>query len=695
MSFVFFFANAFLAAFLLFQIQPLAGKLIMPTYGGATSVWTACLLFFQVTLLAGYGYAFLLATICKPRTQIAIHTTLLVIAVVATEKNTWSQFISFDMPVIDVLLFLSTNIGFAIVLLAATSPLLQTWFHCVHPSTSPYRMYAFSNAGSLLGLLSYPFLIEPIFMLGQQVQGWAWGVVLYAVLTIPILRQVTKAVRLNRDTQASTANPKGKRPATILWVWWITLAACGVSLLLSVTNELCRDIAPVPLMWILPLVVYLLTFILTFEYERSYNRNGYAIAFVSLVVLLAASIFLSTLILDIVLLLAVIFVGCMVCHGELFRSRPSADYLTLFYLSISFGGACGGVFISLLAPVLFNGYYEYGISTFSCCVILLLAFRIDRWAAMTASQRKSSVRSTTLAYTCMLAIFIAATFFISAKVNRGTLLKKRSFFGVVSVRQVNHPTPRLELVHASTIHGIQALDEKSKHLPTSYYGPSSGIGLAVNHYKERPKKKQRLSAGINIAAVGLGIGTLSAYLSEGDSIRFYEIDPMIIDIANNEFSFLADARSRGVDVSTVAGDGRISLQQESDRTKTRRYDIIVVDAFSGDSIPSHLLTRECFEIYWSLLSIDGTLAIHTSNQFVDLEPVIRAQQFYQKAEALVVRNRPNNDLESPSNWILLTKNEDLKKPETLGRYIDAWEDPTRMTEWTDDYSSLLGILKPW
>ncbi|MDE0865627.1 MAG: fused MFS/spermidine synthase [Rubripirellula sp.] len=690
MSFVFFFANAFLAAFLLFQIQPLAGKLIMPTYGGATSVWTACLLFFQVTLLAGYGYAFVLATVCKPRTQIVIHSMLLIGAVVITEKHAWKQVLSFDIPVIDVLLLLSVNIGFSIVLLAATSPLLQTWFHSVHPSTSPYRMYAFSNAGSLLGLISYPFLIEPVFMLGQQVQGWAWGVVLYSILTIPVLWQVAKATRTSGNADANDTRPASKKPSTVQWVWWVSLAACGVSLLLSVTNELSRNIAPVPLMWVLPLMLYLLTFILTFEYEKSYHRGAYSTVYIVLILGLSMRLFFSAMILEVMMLLAVIFVSCMICHGELVRSKPDAKYLTLFYLSISFGGALGGILISVVAPLLFNGYYEFGLSFVTCCMIVLLAYRIDRWATLTEEDRRISKRSTAITFSFVVLALGAIVLFASSSASRGKVIKKRSFFGCVMVRRLNLPTPRLELIHAGTVHGLQAIGEDQKRLPTAYYGPGSGIGLALEYYKNRNREK-----GINLAAVGLGVGTLSTYLSDGDSIRFYEIDPMIIDLANTEFTFLSDARKRGVNVSTVAGDGRISLQRETEAANQEPYDLIVVDAFSGDSIPSHLLTRECFEIYWSLLSQDGTIAIHTSNNFIDLEPVIRSQQVHQNVEALVVRDLPDNDFELQSHWILLTKNMRMATSENVLKFRNAWEDEDNMIEWTDDYSSLLRILKFW
>ena len=688
--FAFFFINAFLAAFLLFQIQPLAGKLIMPTYGGASSVWTACLLFFQVTLLAGYAYAFVLATLCRPRTQIVIHTLMLIGAVVMTEKHTWQQVLSFEIPVIDVLLLLSMNIGFAIVMLAATSPLLQAWFHCAHPSTSPYRMYAFSNAGSLLGLISYPFLVEPTLLLGQQVQGWAWGFVLYSILTIPVFLQVAKATRSGSKADSKETEPTSSPPSMSQWMWWILLAACGVSILLSVTNELSRNVAPVPLMWVLPLVLYLLTFILTFEYEKSYHRNGYASALILLIVGLSLRIFFSVMLLEVMMLLAVIFVGCMICHGELVSSKPDAKYLTLFYLAISFGGACGGVMISVIAPLLFNGYYEYGLSFLACCLIVLLAYRCDQWAVLNDEDRRSSQRSTVMVFTCMALALSGTALFVSSTTNQGTLIKRRSFFGCATVRRVDGPTPRLELIHAGTVHGVQSQGEGQQRLPTAYYGPGSGVGLAIEYYQNRDPDK-----GIHLAAVGLGIGTLSAYLSDSDAVRFYEIDPMIIDLANTEFSFLSDARQRGVNVATVAGDGRISLQQENSEPHADPYDLIVVDAFSGDSIPSHLLTRECFELYWNLLATDGTLAIHTSNHFIDLEPVIRSQQVHDGVEALVVRDLPDNDMELPSHWILLTNNRGLVESEKMSRYREGWANKDKMIEWTDDYSSLLRILKLW
>lgn len=690
-----FVANSFLAAFLLFQIQPLVGKLILPDYGGASSVWNACLLFFQLCLLAGYSYASGLIKYFRVQVQAIVHLSLVSCAALWLVIWKWRTLEGLSDPVSSILLLLSLNVGAPVVLLAATSPLLQFWYRQVDSVSSPYRLYSYSNMGSLLALLSYPFFVERYCPLNWQSFLWGGAFLIYALLCAWMLRMVFVHSKENQDEAFVATDKSSQRPKWSDYLWWTVLSACGVGLLLSATNEICRNIAPIALLWVVPLVIYLLTFIITFRWEEFYHRSLFGVVFIFLIlgnVLLAVlSASSSSYFLQVLVICLTLMVGCMICHGELVRSKPDSSRLASFYFALSLGGAIGGMFVTLLAPLIFDRYYEWSLVMFLCCILILLAFRFDEWKTMEPHNRRRDQKWTVFRLAGLLGLYCLIWGLYGSRNQQ--LVSTRNFYGVVSLRHLSEPVEVRQLVHSATVHGSQPLEESERRSPTCYYGPKSGVGLAIDHVR-----KQSVDANLRLGIIGMGVGTLATYMERGDSISFFEINPAVVDLAETDFSYVNDSVERGVDVTTQIGDGRLLLQKDettSESTDGDRelFDILVVDAFSGDSVPVHLLTRECFEIYWRRVKPDGILAIHISNHMLDFEPVLRGQQLLDGVSAAVIISRATNAFELESHWVLLSRDDSVFNDTVWAPYVEKWNDPSRAVYWTDNYSSITQILK--
>ncbi|HZI16591.1 MAG TPA: ferrichrome ABC transporter permease [Myxococcus sp.] len=712
----------FTSAFLLFGVQPLAGRYALPWYGGTPGVWTACMLFFQAVLLGGYAYAHGLASRLTPRTQARVHLGLLAVAVAVLVARAgvdgspvapgpeWRPQ-GTELPVPRLLGMLAATIGLPFFVLSTTGPLLQSWFARVRPDRSPYPLYALSNAGSLLALLGYPFLVEP--WVGRGAQAWAWGVgfVLFAVAgavcAVDVLRHGTAPApepeaASSNGTQAppraalrSDAPSTGDRPGVGRTLRWLGLSACASVLLLATTNQLSQDVAAGPFLWVLPLAVYLVTFILAFSRESFYSRNLFAVLLIASVVGVryaqdgGAHVPLA---LQLLAYAAALFSGCMVCHGELYRLRPAPRHLSAFYLWVSAGGVVGGLAVSVVAPSVFQAYWEYPLALVACCAVALGGM-LRRPADETVSLRLRRV----LRAFMLIIVSVKLGLTLLAEKERARF-SARNFFGVVRVQEDAKDTPeehRYTLLHGAITHGWQYLAPARRGWPTTYYTPDAGLGLAIAEQR-RLREAVGLPTGLRVGVLGLGVGTSAALLEAGDSIRFYEINPAVIALARGEggfFSYLQDSPAR---VEVVEGDARISLERELEGGEPGHFAVLALDTFSSDAVPVHLLTEEAVALYVQHLAPHGVLALHISNVHLDLVPVTLAHaQKLGLHAALVVHESQGEALRS--YWMVLSPDKEFSWGRTFARAASARV--LRMglrgepdVTWTDDKSSVLQVL---
>ena len=675
----------FTGAFLLFQVQPLIARFILPWFGGSPSVWTACMLFFQVFLLAGYAYAHASTRWLRPKQQALLHLllvagALLFIPIIPNAQ--WKPGPE-DNPVWRILLLLAATIGLPYMVLAGTSPLLQKWFHLTLPGRSPYRLYAVSNTGSLLALLSYPFVFEPVFTRRMQAHLWSAGLFVYALLVVVCAFHLRRKGVLEADkSEPSTPAEKSRRPSAAVQALWVLLAACAVVILLGTTNRLCQNVAVVPFLWVLPLSLYLLTFILCFDRTAWYRRTAFMLMLLPLMVLLCRAAYRAggLLLPQIALYCGGLFVCCMVCHGELYRLRPPPRDLTLFYLLIAAGGALGGMFAAVVAPLVFRTYAELNWSL--CLLGVLLTFIHAREkSAWTLCRRRWSFWPVIAAGTVALAL---ALFMQVRRAAADVVAMSRSFFGTLRIEEVCRDDPALHgyiLAHGSIRHGAQFTDPVKAKMPITYFNAESGVGLAMNHL---PRKANR-----RVGIVGLGAGTLAAYGRAGDVFRFYEIDPDVVRLGDQWFTYLKDSAAR---VEVVLGDGRLSLESEPDQ----QYDLLVLDAFSGDAPPVHLLTLEAFGTYLRHLKPDGVIAVNISNLHLDFFPVMRGviEHFGLGMGMFPWREDPMPPGVYSSKWILMTRNRAFLTSPPIAARARAPSDPKSATPifWTDEYASLFKII---
>ena len=674
----------FTSAFLLFQIQPMITKIILPLMGGTASVWSICLLFFQAVLMLGYAYADLLTRTVPANLQRRIHAILLIGSLVFLRflLHISRNFGSHGSPEARVLLLLLSSVGFPYFLLSSTTPLLQAWYAQAVAAGAPYRFYALSNAGSLLALLSYPFVIEPLFSSSRQAIAWATAYSVFALLC-GLTAVPSRAAGYEGRLKSSP------RPGWKQLMLWACLATCGSALLLAITNQISQNIAPVPLLWIIPLTLYLLTFILCFEGRNWYRRFFFlrllAVALGAMTYALSSDFSNLPLRVLVPLFCGGLFVCCMVCHGELARLKPPTDHLTTFYFMCSLGGMLGALFVAIVAPHVFNGFYELPVSLGFCTVLVLLILHRD-------SESPFYCARWSVPWVGALALggaIIVGLFLDIRGQAAGTRVMLRNFYGVLRVRdqriQVEQDdeeqvsSPRVvayrRLLNGTITHGLQFLSSDMRNQPTTYYSRSSGVGLAIEAAGKR--------GPIDIGAIGLGAGTIAIYGRRGDRFTFYEINPLVLEVANREFSFLRDSAAQ---VSTILGDARLTLQ----RQPLQNYDLLVVDAFSGDAIPIHLLTREAFALYFRHLKTDGLLLVHVSNKHLNLPPVVRGSAESIGKSALLIDNGPNKEHGiSSATWSVVGQGPLFEQLRRLGKPVESH----RRELWTDDHSSLLPILK--
>ena len=730
--------SIFLGAFLLFLVQPILGKMVLPWFGGSPAVWTTCMLFFQVLLLGGYAYAATLTRWLQPRHQAWLHTALLLLALCwlpIIPSVSWKP-IDGELPVMRILLMLLACVGAPYFLLSATSPLVQTWFAHANPGQSPYRLYALSNMGSLGALLLYPLAIEPA--IGTIQQGWLWsiGYALFVIVSATIAWQLRKTPTgaNNKPTEQLFAAPSSVT-TPVSWLdraSWLALPALASLMLLAITNHLCQDVAVVPFLWIAPLSLYLLSLIICFDRDQWYKSAWYAIAAIVVILIVSDMAFVAfvyqesetppswvtTMKFDLRWLLSVylslFFIACMLCHGEVVRRRPSPEQLTEFYLTISAGGALGGIIVAVLCPLIFTTFAELkiGISlTFLLAVGVLLrqlglaqAFRDSaksRTAKAGTPHKKArpiaseKVAQRTFQITPKLrypvalvavaligVVFVAQSLVYEASNTAGPKIQVRNFYGSLTVRDwypEDHPWVGRALYHGTILHGYQFLTPNKQLTPTTYYTESSGVGLTLRAIRgERP---------IKVGAVGLGIGTVAAYGEPGDIYRFYEINPLVIDLAKSGFYFLEKSRA---ETQVVAGDARLSLEREA----AQNFDAMILDAFSGDSIPVHLLTREALNEYWRHLKPEGVLIVHISNRFVNLRPIVNRLALELDLGVIHVRSLEAVGLHiSTSEWMALAKDPKVFDHPALVQHKVDLSSARDYTLWTDDYNNLIQVIR--
>ena len=684
-------------AALVFQVQPIAGKFLLPIFGGGAAVWTTCMFFFQSMLLVGYAYAYWLTAALAPKGQAMLHGSLLLVSAILLPFgfSVEDPGDSGGHPNAMIWFALLSTIGFPFVMLAATAPLMQRWASITRPTRSPYGLYALSNVGALVALLTYPVLVEPNLSLDGQGIGWSAGYVLFLVMSLAACRILWRE-RGKRPVSRRLERGPGRSWTATDGVFTVLLSAGGVVMLLAVTNLITKNVAPIPFLWIAPLVVYLLTFVICFGKERWYDRPIWGSLFVVCACLLAILEFFgasaSVRVMTIASLL-ILLCACMVCHGELYRLRPEPRRLARYYLLVSGGGALGGAFVSVIAPAVFEQYWEALIGVY--LIYLLFGAGILRDARRERPDIRKSARQERLdlwaarlfavGWTTGLFIYPAVVFLIAGALPQYDIESSRNFYGVLKVRDVtDEGSPERRLVDGTTIHGIQSLAPGRRSEPLSYYGRRSGIGYVMEQLAGS-------GTGLDIGVIGLGTGTMAAYAGAADAIRFYELNPAVADLAREHFSFLADSKA---EIDIVIGDGRVSLERELREEGGRGYDLLVVDAFTSDAIPVHLLTREAFRLYWSHLAPGGVLAIHVTNSYVDLVPVVGDVAASLDRRAVNLQSTAAADGTFNVDWVIVTERAGLV-PEHAPDGLVVVRLPQEPSErvWTDDYSNLLGAVR--
>jgi spermidine synthase len=729
----------FLSAFLLFQVQPLIAKIILPWFGGSAAVWSAAMLFFQLVLLAGYAYAHWSIRYLKAKQQMITHVALLLASCAVLPilpSETWKPSESGD-PTLRILMLLIATIGLPYFLLSSTSPLLQAWYVRRSGSGMPYRLFALSNFGSMLALISFPFLVEPRLTSRWQAYSWSIGYVAFALVCT--LAAWISRMEPRPSEAVSPDHPPAPRPRPADLALWVSLAAVASILLVSITTHLSQNVAPIPLLWVLPLALYLATFMIAFESDKLYHRGVIFVLLVPIFYYMASDLYADSGNLHIKYIIPVfsggLFLCCMLCHGELARRRPAPQYLTLFYLMVALGGALGGSFVALIAPRIFPSNLELPLAMGACGVlgamvmwdavfhrprrafaILFMAVSLTAVAAalfyplqspvMHLHYQQALIAAAGSIFGALILLYgtthpigqwtLRVGLLLSVGLLLGFLARKehdnqkgyrlivRNFYGVLHVKDTDAATDdeytERSLLHGTINHGSQILDEPLRYKSTSYYGVDSGVGRAIRAVQQR--------GAVRVGVVGLGAGVLSNYGRAGDFYRIFEINPLVEKIAQTEFSFYPHSPA---DKRILMGDARLTME----RMDSLQLDVLAVDAFSSDAIPVHLLTREALAVYFRHLKPEGILALHISNRYLDLEPVCKGgADFFNKSAMTVTDDGEEAPYLSASTWVLMTSGTDIFNDDAFKNAdIQPAKTKPNFRAWTDDYSNVFQILK--
>jgi len=721
----------FVSAFLLFQVQPIISKYILPWYGGTPNVWTTCMLFFQVVLFGGYCYAHLTQRLFSPRTQATLHAVLLMAALALLPiepAEKWKPLDHSD-PIRGILGLLTVSVGLPYFILSSTGPLLQAWFSRAYQQRSPYRLYALSNIGSMLALLSYPFFFEWMWDLPSQAHLWSFGYCVFAILCGGVAfwtyrynpglpRKAAAAV------QAAATTPDTDRPSWLQRLGWIGLPAVASLMLLATMNHIGADLPPIPFLYIVALAVYLLSFVISFDHDRWYKRGIFGIGTCIAVWTLTATLglphyFRSIDYLpvkwDLVLHFTMLFFVCMACHGEVARLRPNPRHLTEYFLLISLGGACGGLFVGLLAPNFFNRYWEWNIGLVAGYLVGVgvIWHHARHGLSDKPSRRLFFYGQFILAVVAFPVVFV----WLAEPARKAPIWRARNFFGVVGVRE--HEKDNLELHHYSfrsgTIdHGKQFAKPEKRNTPVSYFAPHTGAGQTMLYFQKKYPDQP-----IRVGVIGMGVGILGAYarpvdprqihgepipageqprpVGPADEFRFYEINPLVKQLAEERFFFLPDMAARKSHYEVVVHDGRFALERELAAGGGHKFQILYLDAFSGDAPPAHLLTKEAFAVYSQHLADDGVICVNAINSYINIIPVLEqaAKHFGWKMRRISTPKELAEKLYYRTDWVILSPHNDDLLAATVERLPDSdyLEDPLEVPLWTDKYYNLIQIFK--
>jgi MFS family permease len=689
---IYFSVTIFTSAFLLFMVQPIIAKQILPWFGGSSAVWTTCMVFFQMILLLGYWYADFVVRKLTNRTQAIFHSVIVVISLICLPiiaSDVWKPTADTE-PSTRILLLLLVTVGLPYLLLSTTGPLVQAWFARCYPKAKVYRLFALSNFASLLSLLAYPPLIEPHIDLHSQAWLWSGVYVVYALLIIVSAWHSIrhKVVVELPDSTAKPSNLVTKAPTKQDYTLWLLLATLGSVLLLSFTNHITQNIASVPFLWIVPLVLYLVTFILVFDVGSSRGKSGWYSRSVFIPLLFALLVitmygmydgYASTMniYLALPLFCILLFVACMFCHGELAALRPDSQYITQFYLCLSIGGAAGGLMVGLLAPLVFNTFAELPLALISCGLLTIFVMWKAPSLGITAKANKAFM-GCAIALTCSMSWLL----WQESKTSEETLLQHRDFYGTLRVAESDKnmtPESVRDLYHGVISHGWQHTYEPLRSKPVSYFGPDTGIAKTITFY-------QQDEPSIRIGILGLGIGILTAYGREADSFRIYELVPAVIDIAKKYFWYLTTSKSK---IDYLVGDGRLSLEREP----SNQFHMLSVDAFSSDSIPMHLMTVEALQSYKKQIREDGAIVYNVTNRLINLAPMVKLIAEQEGMEAILIANRPSEPDLYRTDFVVVTQNKKLIAELKKGQDYKPIETMPKLKVWTDSYNNLFDVLR--
>ncbi len=656
-----------ISAFLLFLVQPLVAKMLLPLYGGASAVWIACSVFFQLALFLGYVLADFLIRRTTPGIQRTTYLALLGLSFLffPLESVLHHTALTNSWPSLAIVGRLAVTIGVPFITLSMTASLSQHWF-LLAGRAEPYRLYAISNLSSFLALLSFPLVLEPSLDLSAHITIWTLLLlVLTAITTLLILLG-----------QASAPNPPRYQDDISLHagtlsdrVYWLCCSACGVIILLAVTNYLCADIAPIPLLWVAPLALYLATYIISFGTLSMHSGALFLLGYIAAIAAFFFGVAESAVLTAMAALLGAHFFGCALCHFELAQSRPPSQSLSSYYKHVALGGVLGGLFVGILAPLVFDRYYEIVIALTAPLIIRLWGLGRRRHSAHPG-------RIPLLLFTLLLmGLTIGGR--LSASFYSDNTRRSRNFYGTLAVTDYRSANPPYrELSHGSTVHGLQVLTAERSNTPTMYYGRTSGIGLAIESLPEHPRA---------VAVVGLGAGTLAAYARPGDTFHFIELNPEIIRIAREEFTYLKQSQGRTL---VSQADGRLALESFPDHS----LDLTLIDAFNGDAIPVHLITKEALELYLRKSAPNGLLVFHISNRYLDLAPVLRSITDTLNLSAALITDFGGGDpLLAPSVYVIATRDPVFFNKPSVRARLTPISSQTRV--WTDRYSSLWSVFR--
>jgi len=684
-------ATMALAGFLLFQVQPLIAKYILPWFGGSAATWLVCLLFFQLALLAGYAHAYAMGGALPVPRQAAVQLAIVAASLLLlpiTPAESWKPQDAGD-PTWRILALLAASVGIPYVVLATTTPLLSRWLGHVAPSLDPGRLFAASNLGSFLGLLSYPFAFERVLSSEGQTRLWSAGYALYAALFACCGFLVLRSGQPEGESRPEPAPAAGgcARPVAI-WTIWAGLAALGSGLLLATANAVTQWSAIVPFLWVVPLSLYLLSFVVAFAHRRLYRRVPFAAAFL---VLACANLFAATpettaiFLGQLALQSATLFAGAMICHGEIARLQPGPERLPAFYLAIAAGGALGGALVSLLAPLVFSDYFEHPL-LLALTAVLAVLLMAREGLARRSGWLTAAAALAGLAFSYGLAL----TVWREIVPERPLVDRVRNFYGVIKVVREEGEVPRedtLVLQQAGVDQGAQFQAPTRRLELVCGFDERSAIGLAVTHHA---KRRQGAQAPLRIGVVGLGVGMLSALGRPGDAVRYYELNPAVLDVATRRFSFLRESKAR---TDVLLGDGRLVLERQLAAGQPQRFDVLVLNAFRGASPPIHLMTREAFVIYLAHLAENGILAVNFEFEIFEMGPLHRGMARALGTEVAWFAPGEGDACEGAISWALYTRDKAFFEIPAVKAAISPWrDDGRREVVWTDRDSNLMSII---